>query len=67
MGHLLDWNCCRETRDNLWDETQTMRFEDYEEGQSLFLQLVLAWFFLEGTRYWQQRETHINWTWWNRR
>ena len=37
------------TRDNLWDETQTMRFEDYEEAQSLFLQLILAWLFLEGT------------------
>ena len=35
------------TRDNIWDETQTMRFKDYEEAQSLFLQLVLAWFLLQ--------------------
>ena len=48
---VMKWDICwigipvGVTRDNLWDETQTMRFEDYEDAQSLFLQLVLAWFF----------------------
>ena len=42
-----NWSFWKETSDNYWDETQAMRIGDCGEAPPLFLESVLATFFLQ--------------------
>ena len=42
-----NWNSWKTNRGNTWNETTTLRDEDYDEAPPLFPEPVLAWFFLQ--------------------
>ena len=53
-----NWNSWKTNRGNTWNETTTLRHEDYDEAPPLFPDPVLAWFFSSEKRTRGKREKH---------